>query len=589
MDQEKTGEVLESTPVARNRTSEKLYLEVLFGPQKGHRCVLGDQETVIGRGPDSQMVLLDATVSLRHAAIHRGADGINFVDLGSTNGIRFFGKKVTEGRLEEGNTIELGTTVIALRAGTGVSSTPPPSVPNLNRTQQMPAARPRAVAPQAPGPVAPMADVGMADEVLPIRERTRRTPLLVKAISWLVVLSLVLGGLLVVTRLLDEVSSHSWGKASPAQKKEKVAKARQRVSLQEPEAANVLLEDSPVDAAPDVALEEFTKAMALEAKGDYDKAIEALNDVARKYPEFNPPTGRQVQEHVDTIARFRTYRDALGKARKALEEPTAGVEELKGALQDLAQIPTEEVEFYNEAAVLNGSIRRKMQLIEEGLVPTPEAPQEMQDTEEPAASTGGDSAAAPATLDEVNSLYDEGKFADALTALDRVIAAESDEAARKKLDSMRVSLNQFQRAYREGRAAENGEGPQVEIAISRFETALKMDGALTGKYSSNLKQRLAGLHAGLARRYLDEGAFGPGALNLTKARGYQPGNEEVKRLSTAYEHRAREMLREAQSDLDKGDPSAAQAKLDQVMALASDMEGVRKDAEELGREVRAQP
>ena len=64
----------------------ELNLEVIEGPDAGKQVAL-DRPIVIGRGPDSDLVLEDGEVSAQHARITPSPDGTATVeDLESTNG-----------------------------------------------------------------------------------------------------------------------------------------------------------------------------------------------------------------------------------------------------------------------------------------------------------------------------------------------------------------------------------------------------------------------------------------------------------------------------------------------------------------------
>lgn len=69
---------------------------------------VGDAPAVIGRDPESTLRLTDSGVSDRHASIERRADGYYIRDLGSANGVRVNGQRVTEQRLAGGDEIEIG-------------------------------------------------------------------------------------------------------------------------------------------------------------------------------------------------------------------------------------------------------------------------------------------------------------------------------------------------------------------------------------------------------------------------------------------------------------------------------------------------
>jgi hypothetical protein len=71
---------------------------------------------VVGRLPDCGVVLADPNVSRRHAELRRQGPDVVLVDLGSTNGSRVNGVRVSQRRLEDGDEITLGTTTLRFEA-----------------------------------------------------------------------------------------------------------------------------------------------------------------------------------------------------------------------------------------------------------------------------------------------------------------------------------------------------------------------------------------------------------------------------------------------------------------------------------------
>jgi hypothetical protein len=75
-----------------------------------------DREIIIGRSSDLDMVLVEDMVSRKHAKISTTQSEILIQDLGSTNGTFVNGEKVTRARLNEGDRILVGTSIIKLVA-----------------------------------------------------------------------------------------------------------------------------------------------------------------------------------------------------------------------------------------------------------------------------------------------------------------------------------------------------------------------------------------------------------------------------------------------------------------------------------------
>lgn len=91
-------------------------LVVTSGPLAGTKLSLRESGTLIGRSPESALVLDDDFASGRHARIYRDDQGWWVEDLGSTNGT-FLGeeKVVRPVPVEVGSVVRVGRTVIELR------------------------------------------------------------------------------------------------------------------------------------------------------------------------------------------------------------------------------------------------------------------------------------------------------------------------------------------------------------------------------------------------------------------------------------------------------------------------------------------
>ncbi len=80
----------------------------------GRRLVLAPAGAVLGRSRECDVVLDDSGVSRRHAQIRPRDGGWTIEDLGSTNGLRVNGRRVTgSAPLNRGDRIEMGSTEIA--------------------------------------------------------------------------------------------------------------------------------------------------------------------------------------------------------------------------------------------------------------------------------------------------------------------------------------------------------------------------------------------------------------------------------------------------------------------------------------------
>lgn len=82
----------------------------------GERLQLGEAVVTIGRRPESTLQLGDPNVSRNHAEIRPHGNGWVLVDLGSTNGSRVNGSRVSSHELREGDEIAFGNTVLRFEA-----------------------------------------------------------------------------------------------------------------------------------------------------------------------------------------------------------------------------------------------------------------------------------------------------------------------------------------------------------------------------------------------------------------------------------------------------------------------------------------
>lgn len=82
----------------------------------GQRVVLGEFVVTVGRMPESTITLHDANVSRNHAEVRPSDSGYVVVDLGSTNGTKVNGQRITTRELRDGDAITFGSTTLTFVA-----------------------------------------------------------------------------------------------------------------------------------------------------------------------------------------------------------------------------------------------------------------------------------------------------------------------------------------------------------------------------------------------------------------------------------------------------------------------------------------
>ncbi len=101
-------------PVSDRPASGEAYL-LVPGDGGEQRVPLTAELTRVGRSSEADVRLPDTGVSRLHAELRRLGDEVVLVDLGSTNGTTLNGRKVTEGRLRDGDRIGVGASSLVFR------------------------------------------------------------------------------------------------------------------------------------------------------------------------------------------------------------------------------------------------------------------------------------------------------------------------------------------------------------------------------------------------------------------------------------------------------------------------------------------
>jgi Protein of unknown function (DUF3662)/Inner membrane component of T3SS, cytoplasmic domain len=89
------------------------------GVEAGREYVLQTPVTILGRGTDCDLRMVDPGVSRHHAELRVEDDQVVLVDLGSTNGTLVNGQPVRRVVLVDGTTVTLGRTTMVFRQGGG--------------------------------------------------------------------------------------------------------------------------------------------------------------------------------------------------------------------------------------------------------------------------------------------------------------------------------------------------------------------------------------------------------------------------------------------------------------------------------------
>ena len=104
------GAVAKVSDVAEPMNSSPRLVEAALVLQSGERITLDTDSLKIGRQASCRIVFNDSNVSREHAQLRRSVDGWKLLDLGSTNGTKINGVKITEEQLlVNGDELGFGT------------------------------------------------------------------------------------------------------------------------------------------------------------------------------------------------------------------------------------------------------------------------------------------------------------------------------------------------------------------------------------------------------------------------------------------------------------------------------------------------
>ena len=100
--------------IARGVNGWSATLVELEGGAEGNEYPIEGERIVIGRGPGVDLAFDDEEMSAQHAVFEHSRGGLRLTDLGSTNGTRVNGERLTTRALAHGDRIELGGHVFHL-------------------------------------------------------------------------------------------------------------------------------------------------------------------------------------------------------------------------------------------------------------------------------------------------------------------------------------------------------------------------------------------------------------------------------------------------------------------------------------------
>src|SRR3712207_2151749 len=105
-------------------------LRVESGPNAGQSFTVDGSGTTIGRQDGNTIVLDDGRLSRQHARLDLAPGGLTITDLGSANGTRLNGQRISGTQpLRAGDRVQLGDTTIVIEGGSSSAEAFIPAAP----------------------------------------------------------------------------------------------------------------------------------------------------------------------------------------------------------------------------------------------------------------------------------------------------------------------------------------------------------------------------------------------------------------------------------------------------------------------------
>ncbi len=105
----------------------KIYLTLPSGETRKYSLQMDSIR--IGRAADNTVMVEDGSLSAHHAVLHRRETGYELVDLGSTNGLEFQGRRVLTHDLRHGDEIKIGSVLLRFEWADMPPPAPAPELP----------------------------------------------------------------------------------------------------------------------------------------------------------------------------------------------------------------------------------------------------------------------------------------------------------------------------------------------------------------------------------------------------------------------------------------------------------------------------
>lgn len=566
-------------------------LVVSFGNDRGKEFELPETTVVVGRSLEAGIVLNDPTVSRKHFEVHYRGGRHVLKDLGSGNGTRVGGQKVSEIELGEGMQIEVGQTLLVYTCDE--AKTRAIELPDLAATRgtgpEMPiAGPPAAVRVKTP----PRIQVETERPAEPVEGRRSRPAAIAIAALVVVVAGVLVAQFVFGVRILPiggTVQTAEQAGPDPAALKAEAADlfARGMKAFQSRnwEQAVSLFEQA---MQKDRTVEGLESALA---RAKDEKRNASLMAAAKSSIEKGRPDDAvQVLSRVaDTSVYYAEARAMLASAGDPAI--TREIERIRGMLAD--KKPDARASYL---ALLEAHpddervIALRDEFVKAGItLDLPRKPPATGSTAPRVDTPRSDAPRAqkPGTgkLDPTRAmqLYNAGSFEQASAELRTMAERLRPEDAERARD-LAGRIDRFAAAYGEGRAALAAK--RLDKAEQGLSMALRLDHEVNGHFDEDIRALLGDTYRGRAAAALQNADYVQAAKSAKRALSYKAEDPLAKQILDKCIAMAQTQYNQAVADVQAGRKDAARGKLRTVLDIVPTSHPLADKAAELMQQVR---
>lgn len=550
-------------------------LVVTFGNDYGKEFPITGKTTLVGRGLDCAIIVNDPSVSRKHFNILKEGDNYKLLDLGSGNGTKVNGVRVSEFTLFDGAQIEVGTTTFVFTLGTDPDKTRAIEIP-MEKTKMYRPTASRQVAQIEPSqpPDLPLT----LDKEAPV---SSKAPLIASAVVAAAIIVVLVGHLLLGWRFIpflvrgpSEKEIEEAHLIAEKERKLQEAKGLYEKGVKEFSEKNwdeaIRLFELVEDASVSIEGLAEAKKRAMEEK----RSSEDFAEGKKAFDSGNlEKAGMLLSRIPDTSIYYTDARGLLsGLKEKGLSIAAQDIRDLVAAKKkEEARKKFNELYSVNpDSAVL---LALKEELEKAGILVI----QTTADTHKPPAVSAQHTAVTTkkVELGAGFSYYNSGNFSDAASSF-RKLAAKSKGEEAEKYNELAEKVEEFAKNFVQGR--NDAKAYLYNRAIPALTKAMSLDRNINSHYQGEIKSLLSEQYSYQSAKSFSEKKYADAALFARKALALNPSDGTAVEIDKKVREKASAIFVEAKEALKAGKKDKAKDLYRQVMKILPPQDDMYKEA-----------